>query len=101
MSFEPSAREFPADRAAAQDIEELLVSLAARWPRRTCWPTRFMNRCCKGRAPVWRRSGAIWIRERIRARLVRDMQLNLGALVLAENWADAQRHTQLLSVWMC
>ncbi len=96
MSFEPTSRAFPADRDAAQDIEELLdglARLAASDLTSRAFHDALLQGAVRGLAAV---GGAIWIRDSA-GQIRLQSQIHLDSLVLAENWADAQRHTQLLA----
>lgn len=99
MSYEPSPHEFSVEPSASREIEEILDELArlagsdiGERPFRE----RLLERAVRGLAAI---GGAIWIRT-ADGQIGLDCQLRLDAVPLADNWADAQRHTQLLAAVM-
>lgn len=95
MSFESSSHEFRVPEVDWQEIDEL-VDDVARSAGSSISVGEFHNglleRAVRGLAAV---GGAIWIR-RGTGQITLECQVHLDALPLAENWADAQRHTHLL-----
>src|SRR5579871_4573810 len=95
MSYEPTSAVDELGRQAAEELEELLDSLA-RLAGSDLDPGPFYQALLEGAVRgLAATGGAIWIRDpagQIRA----QSQVQLDALVVAQNWADAQRHTQLI-----
>lgn len=96
MSYEPSPHEFSTEPAASREIEDLLDELA-RLAASNLSARQFhellLERAVQGLAAV---GGAIWLRSSD-GQIHLECQFRLDAIPLAENWADAQRHTQLLA----
>jgi multidrug efflux pump subunit AcrA (membrane-fusion protein) len=96
MSYEPSPHEFSTEPAASREIEDLLDELA-RLAASDLSVRQFhellLERAVQGLAAV---GGAIWLRSSD-GQIHLECQFRLDAIPLAENWADAQRHTQLLA----
>jgi multidrug efflux pump subunit AcrA (membrane-fusion protein) len=96
MSYDPSPHEFSTEPAAGREIEELVDELA-RLAGSDLTARQFhellLERAVQGLAAV---GGAIWIRSSD-GQIHLECQFRLDAIPLAENWADAQRHTQLLA----
>jgi multidrug efflux pump subunit AcrA (membrane-fusion protein) len=96
MSYEPSPHEFSSEPAAGREIEELvddLARLAGSDLTGAQFQQLLLERAVEGLAAV---GGAIWIRS-AGGQIHLQCQFRLDAIPLAENWADAQRHTQLLA----
>ncbi len=95
MSHEPSPRERSTEPAASREIEQLIDGLA-RLAGSDIEPRRFHQRALesavKGLAAA---GGAIWARS-ADGQIRSECQFRMEAIPLAETWADAQRHTQLL-----
>ncbi|HEV2969124.1 MAG TPA: biotin/lipoyl-binding protein [Pirellulales bacterium] len=96
MSYEPSPHEFASEPVAGREIEDLVDDLA-RLAGSDLTGRQFhqlvLERAVEGLAAV---GGAIWIRS-ADGQIHLECQFRLDAIPLAENWADAQRHTQLLA----
>lgn len=95
MSLDTSSHEFHSPEADWQEIDEL-VNDVARLADSDLPVGEFhlglLQRAVRGLAAV---GGAIWIR-RAAGAIALECQIHLDSLPLAENWADAQRHTHLL-----
>ena len=96
MSYEPLPHEFTTEPAASREIEDLLDELA-RLAASDLSVRQFhellLERAVRGLAAV---GGAIWLHSSD-GQIHLECQFRLDAIPLAENWADAQRHTQLLA----
>ncbi|HEX3997360.1 MAG TPA: HlyD family efflux transporter periplasmic adaptor subunit [Pirellulales bacterium] len=95
MSLESSSHEFRVPEADWQEIDELVddVSRLAGSDLSVAeFHVGLLQRAVRGLAAV---GGAIWI-QRGPGQIALETQIHLDALPLAENWADAQRHTYLL-----
>ncbi len=95
MSYEPTPQDDSAGDLAARELEELLDSLARLAGSDLPAPQFYqalLEGAVRGLAAV---AGAIWGRDpagQIRV----ECQVQFDRLVLAQNWADAQRHTHLV-----
>lgn len=95
MSLESSSHEFRVPEADWQEIDELVddvARLAASDLSTGAFHTGLLERAVRGLSAV---GGAIWVR-RGQGQIALECQIHLDGLPLAENWADAQRHTHLL-----
>ncbi|HKD37983.1 MAG TPA: hypothetical protein VKB78_14320, partial [Pirellulales bacterium] len=99
MSYEPSPHEFSVESTASREIEEILdelARLAGSDISERQFRERLLERAVRGLAAI---GGAIWVRT-AEGQIGLESQVRLEAVPLAENWADAQRHTQLLAAVM-
>jgi multidrug efflux pump subunit AcrA (membrane-fusion protein) len=99
MSYEPSPHEFSVEPSAGRELEEILdelARLAGSDITERQFRERLLERAVRGLAAI---GGAIWVRT-AEGQIGLDCQLRLDAIPLADNWADAQRHTQLLAALM-
>jgi multidrug efflux pump subunit AcrA (membrane-fusion protein) len=99
MSYEPSPHEFSVEPSVGREIEEVLdelARLAGSDITERQFRERLLERAVRGLAAI---GGAIWVRT-AEGQIGLDCQLRLDAVPLADNWADAQRHTQLLAAVM-
>ncbi len=97
MSLDPSAHEIQPVDDDWQEIDQLVddvARLAATDLTTRQFHEGLLQRAVRGLAAV---GGAVWIRNPA-GQIQLDCQVNLDSLPLAENWADAQRHTRLLDV---
>jgi multidrug efflux pump subunit AcrA (membrane-fusion protein) len=96
MSLDPSPRDSSADPAAGWEIEQVIDELA-RLAGSEISARRFhellLDRAVQGVAAV---GGAVWIRSG-GGPIHLECQLRMDAIPLTENWADNQRHTQLVA----
>ena len=95
MSLESSSHEFRTPEADWQEIDELVDDVArladAELPVGE-FHAGLLQRAVRGLAAI---GGAIWIQKGT-GPIALECQIHLDSLPLAENWADAQRHTHLL-----
>ncbi len=97
MSFPSTPQDEP--RTTSREIEGLideLAQLSAADLSGQQFHALLLERAVLGLAAV---GGAIWLRS-ADGQIHLECQFRLDAIPLAENWADAQRHTQLLSAVM-
>ena len=95
MSLDSSSHDFRVPEADWQEIDDLVDEVARLTGAGLSvadFHSGLLERAVRGLAAV---GGAIWIR-RGPAQIALECQIHLDALPLAENWADAQRHTHLL-----
>ncbi len=95
MSLESSSQEFRVPESDWQEIDELVddvARLAGSDLSTNAFHVGLLERAVRGLTAV---GGAIWIR-RGQGQIALECQIHLDGLPLAENWADAQRHTHLL-----
>ena len=96
MSFDSSSHEFHSPEADWQEIDEL-VDDVARLAESDLPVGEFhaglLQRAVRGLAAI---GGAIWIQTGS-GQIALTCQIHLDAMPLAENWADAQRHTHILA----
>src|SRR5947209_16895092 len=99
MSFRSTPQDEPRGGAASREIEGLideLAQLSAGDLSGQQFHALLLERAVQGLAAV---GGAIWLRS-ADGQVHLECQFRLDAIPLAENWADAQRHTQLLAAVM-